>query len=496
MNAYALYLRKSRADLDAEARGEGETLAKHRAALTAYARQRGLLIAREYAEIVSGDSIAARPQMQALLADVKAGLYAGVIVNDVDRLGRGDSIDQEIIKITFAAAHTLIITPTRDIDPANPSDEDMLDFSMFFARFEYRKISQRLSVGRARSAAAGNYIVSHVPYGYMRVMRDGRPTLALHPDQAPVVRMIFSWYASGEAGYMAIASRLTDMGIRTNTGKLFTASAVRLILRSPVYTGRVTYGRTRQASVMIDGARKKIPVPSDNATVVEDAHPAIVPRELYDRAQAVNRAAPVNRSRALSNPLAGLIRCAVCGHVMTVHARGSGARKYLGCDTRSCPTLASQVDAVETALLEALRGYAAAYAEPDAEPDDSAAQIAALTRQLETLEARLSRARELVETGVYTPREYLTQRDTLTAQADSIRAQLAALNRPKPKPVPRETVASTLDAYPLAETPAQKNALLKSILDHALYTKKERSRPHGPQTFSIDLYPKLGQHDN
>ena len=34
MEQYALYLRKSRADMDAEARGEGETLAKHRAALT------------------------------------------------------------------------------------------------------------------------------------------------------------------------------------------------------------------------------------------------------------------------------------------------------------------------------------------------------------------------------------------------------------------------------------------------------------------------------
>ena len=99
MTQYALYLRKSRADLDAEARGEGETLAKHRAALTAYAKKRGLIIAREYAEIVSGDSIAARPQMQQLLDDVKAGLYSGVIVNDVYRLGRGDSIDQEIIKI-------------------------------------------------------------------------------------------------------------------------------------------------------------------------------------------------------------------------------------------------------------------------------------------------------------------------------------------------------------------------------------------------------------
>ena len=57
MNQYAIYLRKSRADMNAEARGEGETLAKHRLALNECARQRGLLVMREYAEIVSGDSI-------------------------------------------------------------------------------------------------------------------------------------------------------------------------------------------------------------------------------------------------------------------------------------------------------------------------------------------------------------------------------------------------------------------------------------------------------
>ena len=99
-----------------------------------------------------------------------------------------------------------------------------------------------------------------------------------------------------------------------------------------------------------------------------------------------------------------------------------------------------------------------------------------------------------METGIYTPREYLTQRDTLTAQSDSIRAQIAALNRPKPVPVAPAVISSTLDAYPLAETTAQKNVLLKSILDHADYKKTERSRPGGPQTFALDLYPKLGQH--
>ena len=496
MTQYALYLRKSRADLDAEARGEGETLAKHRAALTAYAKKRGLIIAREYAEIVSGDSIAARPQMQQLLNDVKAGLYSGVIVNDVDRLGRGDSIDQEIIKITFAAAHTLIITPARDIDPANPTDEDMLDFSMFFARFEYRKISQRLSVGRARSAAAGNYIVSHVPFGYRRVLRDGRPTLEPHPEQAQIVRLVYSWYTSDNAGYMAIASRLTDMGIRTNTGRAFSPAAVRVILRSPVYIGCVTYGRTRQTSVMQDGQRKKRAVPSGAPVVVPDAHPAIISKDVFDLAQRRETAAPVNRARALSNPLAGLIRCSECGHIMTVHARGAGTRKYLGCDTHGCPTLASRIDAVESALIVALRGYAATYAEPAVTEDDSADQAAALKRQLETLETRLARARELVETGIYTPQEYLTQRDTLTAQAVAVRDQLAALTRSKPAPVPLEMIAQTIDAYPRAETPAEKNALLKSILDHADYTKKERSRPRGPQTFALDLYPKLVQPDN
>ena len=158
MNNYAIYLRKSRADLEAEQRGEGETLERHRTALRALAERRGLNVVQEYAELVTGDSIAARPQMQLLLDDVKKGLYAGVIVNDVDRLGRGDSIDQEIIKYSFVAGNCIIITPMRDINPASPSDEDMLDFSMFFARFEYRKIAQRMAVGRTRSAQAGNFI--------------------------------------------------------------------------------------------------------------------------------------------------------------------------------------------------------------------------------------------------------------------------------------------------------------------------------------------------
>lgn len=65
MAEYAIYLRKSRADMEAEARGEGETLARHRKALFEFANRQGYHVSAVYQEIVSGDSIAARPQMQA-----------------------------------------------------------------------------------------------------------------------------------------------------------------------------------------------------------------------------------------------------------------------------------------------------------------------------------------------------------------------------------------------------------------------------------------------
>ena len=49
---YCLYLRKSRADSEAEARGEGETLARHEKALLDLAKKLNLNITAIYREIV------------------------------------------------------------------------------------------------------------------------------------------------------------------------------------------------------------------------------------------------------------------------------------------------------------------------------------------------------------------------------------------------------------------------------------------------------------
>ena len=148
MQQYCLYLRKSRADAEAEARGEGETLARHERTLLELAKRQQLNVTEIYKEIVSGESLAARPVMQRLLSEVEHGIWAGVLVMEVERLARGDTTDQGIVAQTFKFSNTLIITPTKTYDPENEFDEEYFEFGLFMSRREYKTINRRLQRGR------------------------------------------------------------------------------------------------------------------------------------------------------------------------------------------------------------------------------------------------------------------------------------------------------------------------------------------------------------
>ena len=72
-----MYLRKSRQDLEAEAHGEGETLLRHEKMLLEMCARMQLDLAPDgvFREIVSGDTIAARPEIQRMLQNIQDGKY-------------------------------------------------------------------------------------------------------------------------------------------------------------------------------------------------------------------------------------------------------------------------------------------------------------------------------------------------------------------------------------------------------------------------------------
>jgi len=88
LDEYCIYLRKSRADIEAEERGEGETLRRHETTLLDLAKKMNLVIGNIYREILSGESIEARPVMQKVLSEVEARKWKGVLVMEVERLAR------------------------------------------------------------------------------------------------------------------------------------------------------------------------------------------------------------------------------------------------------------------------------------------------------------------------------------------------------------------------------------------------------------------------
>ena len=64
------YLRKSRAE---EGEDVSEVLARHRSSLDATAARHGIVISEYYEEVVSGESLYARPEMLRLLERIEAG---------------------------------------------------------------------------------------------------------------------------------------------------------------------------------------------------------------------------------------------------------------------------------------------------------------------------------------------------------------------------------------------------------------------------------------
>lgn len=161
---YIIYLRKSRADVEAEEKGEGETLARHLKILLELARKKKIKIGKIYQEIVSGESIIDRPEVQKVLEEVRLGLWKGVLVVEVERLARGNTKDQGIVAEAFTISSTKIITPMKVYDPDNEFDEEYFEFGLFMSRREYRVTNRRLNIGRLSSVKEGKYVGSVAPF--------------------------------------------------------------------------------------------------------------------------------------------------------------------------------------------------------------------------------------------------------------------------------------------------------------------------------------------
>jgi DNA invertase Pin-like site-specific DNA recombinase len=505
---YAIYLRKSRADLEAEAMGQGETLARHRAALLDYAARHGLEIGAVYEEIISGESIDARPKMKQLLREVEQGRWAGVLCMDIDRLARGDSADQARVSNTFRISGTLIITPSKVYDQSRESDEEYVDFELFMARREYKAISRRIMRGRIASAKEGHFIGSTPPYGYDKVRVEKGRGYTLSPNsESDTVKQIYSMCISG-MGCNAIARRLDMMGIEPRKGKSWSGASVQDILRNPVYCGRIRWQYRKEEKSVTDGIVTTHRRDNPECIIAQGLHPALISEEEFDRAQQYldSRRIPHARENTqLRNPLSGLVYCGMCGSMMT--RLGTGSRNHsdtLRCPNRNCNNVSAKLELVESALVEGVARWlndcrVNVSRKPAADTAKAERTAADKVRaELAKLDSQRERIYSLLEQRVYSAGEFRERMESLEKR----RAQLSENLRQAEQAVseaegnrqlysqitPR--AERVMDIY-AQSTPEEKNRLLKTIISRAEYIKTERNTRENADrcNFTLNVIP-------
>lgn len=522
--AYLIYLRKSRADREAEARGEGETLARHEQFLTQLAIKMNLNVSAIYKEIVSGETIAARPKMQQLLIEVMQGMWEGVLVMEIERLARGDTKDQGTVAEAFKFSNTKIITPMKTFDPSNEYDEEYFEFNLFMSRREYKTINRRIQRGRIAAFKDGWYIAGTAPYGYEKVKHKGDKghTLEIVEKEAQVVRTIFELYTIGELqddgsylrlGSYQIRDRLNQLMIPSRNNGTWSASSIMDIIHNPIYYGYQRWSWRKTEKRMVDGVIKASRAKDNDCPKVQGRHTPIIPEETYMLAQRISKSKPFVTSpyTVLQNPLTGIVYCAKCNTLMCRQFSNRSNCAVLRCPNNKCDNVSSPLYLIEEKLISGLEKWLSKYElewkeEIENITDNSTtdmlnSSIKDMESKLVLITKQLSNTFDYFEQGIYSLETFQERRNHLDNQKNILEKELDNINKELEIYKKREEniknfvpeIKHILDVYWAIDDVHTRNAMLRSVIDHVEYLKTERNKKgkRDVAAFTLHIYPRL-----
>lgn len=510
---YAIYLRKSREDIESEKYGEGETLARHEKILTTLASKRNLSIGKIYREVVSGETISERKEMQKLLKDVENEKWTGVLVVEVERLARGDTSDQGRVSKAFKYSHTKIITPVKTYDPDNEFDEEYFEFGLFMSRREYKTINRRMQRGREISVSEGKFVGNIAPFGYDRVkLKDSKGyTLSINQDEASIVKEIFRLYTFESNTIGSVVKQLNALNLKPRISDKWSISSVKDILSNPTYIGKIVWNRRKQKKKTKNG-HIIISRPRNTEYLIFDGlHEPIIDNKTWDLVQEKRKqnAPKVKHNNAIENPLVGLVFCEKCGKAMQRRPYTKADKPAtLICSNPKCDNVSSKLYIVENKIIEALKIWLENYKldyeiKNNSKSDNNIIEksIVSTKKELEKQNAKLNKIYDFLENGIYSKDEFIKRSKTIKDNIQSLESKLDKYNSllqkntevqsPKENIIPK--LENIIDLYDKLENAEDKNILLKSIIAKVTYLKTEKAikKDSDPTNFELHIYPKV-----
>ena len=324
LNRTALYLRLSRDD---EKKGESLSIENQRIILRKFAEEKGGTVIDEYIDDGFSGTGFERPAVKRLLDDAKEGKIDTIVVKDLSRFGRNYIQVGQYIDYIFPAYGIRFIAISDNIDTAErgSADMDMMPIMNVFNEWHAANTSKKIRAVLEAKWQAGKYTNWAYPYGY-KAGTDENRTAVIDEIAAKTVHRIYDMRLQGNSA-RTIARVLSDEGIPNPTtyytrldGKksdrqsslYWSPKTVSDILKDQTYIGTLTQHRTTRFSYK---NHKVLNIPKNEQIVRENAHEAIISKDVWEKVQAINNGNSQGRTDKENrvHSLSGLLVCADCG---------------------------------------------------------------------------------------------------------------------------------------------------------------------------------------
>ena len=388
-----------------------------------------------------------RPAIQELIELVRANKVDCIIAKDFSRFGRNSLETGYFIERVFPLFHTRFISLSDDFDSSRfKGDTGGMDVAFKYLISEYysRDMSIKTKSAKYAKMERGEYQSKICPYGY-RKSADGR--MEIDDEAAAVVKLIFGLAACGSSAAQITrelsareiptpgeykAARGNHTHDITRTGGIWSSSTVLRILDDERYTGTYIIGKR---AVMEVGGTKSRMKDRDKWYIIPDHHPAIVSKELFDKAaQSLVRFSLPNK-KTHEYLLKGKVFCGCCDHSLSrvmqktpyYHCRHSDADTSL-----RCHGMRIGITELEQLIFEVLQKQLDAVGLNEADmkstPTRPASSQLECEQQITALQADKMRLYEQFLSGTLSMEDYKTEKAKLDDALTKTKNAHAALS--------------------------------------------------------------------
>ena len=328
---------------------EGFSLPAQREANKRKAQSMGALVVKEFADRGESARSANRPELQKMLAYLKEdGGIDYVIVHKLDRLARNRADDVEINR-AFEEAGVRLVSTSENIDQT-PGGMLLHGIMSSIAEFYSRNLANEVIKGMGEKARNGGTL-GKAPLGYVNVRardENGREvrTVELDQERAPLLRLAFSEYATGNWTVSQLAKHLNTLGLSIpptprRCAKPITTTRLHKILRHPYYKGTISF----------------------QGVEYPGAHEPLVDEETWSQVQAMLDSHRYGERQRIHNHfLKSTVVCGQCGARLSVqNAKNSKGTIYpyfvcaRRCRLHDCAFTAVLIDVVEERMSDLYR---------------------------------------------------------------------------------------------------------------------------------------------